>query len=134
MLMNRLINYVLRAAIAIVILYMISFVLAAIVTVIFVIINRIIAYRKKHRRFTDWEYQFCKSEKKEVDGQLVIERKFIYERFDRVLQITERKEELTSTTLSNQSNIENSDFAEWLRYKAKEQALTDAKVRAYYSN
>lgn len=133
--MKKLINFLVGAVIGVIVLYIISFVLACIVTVIIVIVNRVIAYRKKHRRFTDWVYKSNRQSTEEVGSQIQIKRVFYYERFDRVLNITETKEDVRITLLKGRTENERyaEELDEWFAFKKTEKVLIDQEVQRYYS-
>lgn len=131
--MKKLINFIIAAAIGVAILYMISLVLASIVLVVMVIVNRIIAYRKKHRRFTEWEFQFSRLDRETIGDRMQFKRTYYYERFDRVLNITETHEDIKVTPIKDYDNIKAEEFAEWLINKNFEKRFIDQKVRSQMS-
>lgn len=91
--MDKLISYLIKLAIAALFLYFIGFVLAGIIAVVCLIINRIIAYRNKNKRFTDWEFKYSRVNKMWDNNGNKYVRIEVYERFDRVLNIKEERQE-----------------------------------------
>lgn len=132
--MKKLINFLIAAAIGIAILYMISVVLAIVVLVVAAIVNRIMTYRKKHRRFTDWDYKYTRQANEKVGNHMQIKRTFIFERFDRFTNAVEIKEDIRITPIKDYDNLKAEEFAEWLSCKTIEKRFNDQKVMEYYSS
>lgn len=133
--MKKIINIIIVAVIGFLVLYAISVILVCVVAVILTIANRIIAYRKKHRRFTDWTYKSNSLFKEEVGNQSRLKRIFYYERTDKVLNIIETKEEIMLTPIQGQSNSDfyKAEAAEWFKYKQHHQSLIEKEARQHYS-
>jgi hypothetical protein len=129
--MDRLVKLAIRIIIGVLILYLISAILACIVLAVIVIVNSIIRYRKKHSRFTDWVYKNCDCKQERSKQHIKITRTYIFERFDRVLNTTEKREKVTVSELPNDGFSER---LEWLNFKHAEQPLLDAELKRYYSS
>jgi hypothetical protein len=130
---KKLINFIIGAIIGVVVLYMISIILAAIVLGVAVIVNRIIAYRKKHRRFTDWEYKYARSKNEMLGNSMQIRRTFYFERLDKLTNIVEVREEVKITPIRDYDNFKAEEMAEWLAYKNYEKKFMDIKLKSSFT-
>ena len=132
--MRKLINFIISAAIALVVLYTISVILVCVVAVIITVVNRVLVYRKRNRRFTDWKYKSNRLFQEEVGGQVQFKRIFYYERTDKVLNTIETKEEIMLTPIQGQSNSDfyRAEAEEWFKYKQRHQSLIEKEARQYY--
>jgi len=94
------------------------------------------AYKKKHRRFTDWEYKSSRLIKEEVGNQIQFKRIIYYQRFDRVLNVIENKEEILLTPAKSCSAVDiySAERSEWFAFKEIERKLNQKALKEYYSN
>lgn len=131
--MKKLFNLIIATVIGVIVLYVISLVIASIVLAVIFIVNRILAYRKKHRRFTDWEYKYNHHLNERVGSKMQIRRTFYFERLDRVTNTIEIKEDVKITPINDYDNLKAEEFSEWLAFKTIEKRFTDQKLKEYYS-
>lgn len=133
--MKKLINFIVGAIIGFVVLYAISVILVCVVAVILTVVNRVIAYRKKHRRYTDWVYKSNRLFEEEVNGQIQFKRIFYLERTHRVHNLTEIKEEIMITPVQGRSNKDyyKAEAEEWFKWRQHQTSLIAKEVQQRYS-